>query len=203
MEGDGAGTDSEFAFWPELPEARTALAPITETPPGNPKKTIYRLADPYLAFWHRFVAMIRASGSDDLMTPRELWDHFIAPGLDEYMGPMFESVCRDFVGRSKHPRLPFHPVRVGEWWSDDSSEQIDVVALGPKGQVLIGERKWGSVTADDVDKLNERREIVLKDLKGVMQVYTAVFARNDVTDRRVRRQIANSDVLHCSLEDLF
>lgn len=189
--------------WLQDMDVISRVIPITETPPGNPKKTIYRLADPYLAFWHRFVAMIRASGSDDLMTSRELWDHFIAPGLDEYMGPMFESVCRDFVGRSRHPRLPFHPVRVGEWWSDDSSEQIDVVALGPKRQVLIGECKWGSVTADDVDKLNERRDIVLKELKGVTQVYVAVFAGNSVGDRRLKGRISKGDVLHFSLDDLF
>jgi len=189
--------------WLQDMDVISRVIPITETPPGNPKKTIYRLADPYLAFWHRFVAMIRASGSDDLMTARELWDHFIAPGLDEYMGPMFESVCRDFVGRSKHPRLPFHPVRVGEWWSDDSSEQIDVVALGPKGQVLIGECKWGSVTIDDVDKLNERRDIVLKELNGVTQVYVAVFAGHTIADRQLKKLISKGEVLHFSLEDLF
>lgn len=189
--------------WLQNMDVITRIIPITETPPGNPKKTIYRLADPYLAFWHRFVAMIRASGSDDLMAPRELWDHFVAPGISEYMGPMFESVCRDFVGRSQHPHLPFRPVRVGEWWSDDSSEQIDVVALGPEGQVLLAECKWGSITVDDLNKLNERRDSVLKELKSVTQVHVAVIAGNPVADRQLKSRISKGEILHFSLDDLF
>ncbi len=201
--GKNSASLSRPLDWLQDMDVITRVIPITETPPGNPKKNIYRLADPYLMFWHRFVAMIRANGSDDLMTPRELWAHFVAPGINEYMGPIFESVCRDFVGRSKHPRLPFHPVRVGEWWSDDPSEQIDVVALGPEGQVLLAECKWGSVTVDDVDKLNQRRDAVLKELKGVTQVHVAVFAGNAIRDRRLKSRVSNGDVLHFSLEDLF
>lgn len=201
--GKNSASLSRPLEWLRDMDVITRIIPITDTPPGNPKKTIYRVNDPYLLFWHRFVATVRASGSDDLMTPRDLWEHFVAPGLDDHMGPMFELVCRDFVGHSKHPRLPFHPVHVGEWWSDDSSEQIDVVALGPAGEVLLAECKWGSVTADDVSKLNERSVAVLKELKGVTQVYITVFAGNAIRDRRLKSRVSKGDVLHFSLNDLF
>lgn len=189
--------------WLQDMDVITRIIPATATPPGNPKKTIYRLADPYLAFWHRFVAMMRATGSDDLMAPQELWDHFVAPGLGDYMGPVFESVSRTFVGRSRHPRLPFQPVRVGEWWSDDSSEQIDVVAMGPGGQVLLGECKWGTITRDDIQTLERRRDIVLKEIKGVTHVYLAAFAGSPITDRVLANRISTGEVLHFSPEDLY
>jgi AAA+ ATPase superfamily predicted ATPase len=181
----------------------TRIIPATETPPGNPKRAIYRLTDAYLAFWHRFVALIRATGSDDLMAPMDLWEHFIAPGLSDYMGPVFESACRAFVGQSRHPNLPFQPVRVGEWWSDDSSEQVDVVALGPGGQVLLGECKWGTITREDIRTLERRRDIVLRELKGVKQVYLAAFAGQPITDPAVAARIGDGELLHFSLDDLF
>ena len=189
--------------WLQGMDVITRVIPVTDKPPGNPKKTIYRITDPYLVFWHRFVAMIRAAGSDDLMEPRDAWDHFIAPGLSDYMGSVFESACRTFVGHSQHPRLPFRPVRIGEWWSDDSTEQLDVVALGPAGEVLIGECKWGSITRTDVDTLERRRDLVLNELKGVTRVHLAIFAGNPISDNTVTTQIDRGEILHFVPDDLF
>ena len=55
----------------------------------------------------------------------------VAPDLDDYMGSVFEEVCRDFVRRTD--RLPFRPLRVGEWWDATSQNQVDVVAVGARG----------------------------------------------------------------------
>lgn len=189
--------------WLQDMDVITRVIPATATPPGNPKRAVYRITDPYLAFWHRFVAMIRAAGSDDLMDPRDLWDHFIAPGLNDYMGPVFESVCRAFVGHSQHPRLPFQPVRVGEWWSDNSAEQLDVIALGRDGEVLVGECKWGSITRADVDTLERRRDLVLEELEGVTRVHLATFVGNPIGDHTVTARIKRGEVLHFAPDDLF
>jgi AAA+ ATPase superfamily predicted ATPase len=200
--GKGSASLSRPLEWLQDMDVVTRVIPVTETPPGNPKKAIYRLTDPYLAFWHRFVAMIRAGGSIDLMAPVDLWEHFIAPDLSDYMGPVFESVCRTFVG-TRRPDLPFHPVRVGEWWSDDSSEQVDVVALGPRGQVLLGECKWSSITRADVATLERRRDLVLRELKGVTRVHLAAFAGHPIADDAVKARIRKGELLHFSPEDLF
>jgi hypothetical protein len=66
-----------------------------------------------------------------------------------------------------------------------------------------GECKWGSVTADDVNTLNDRRDTVLKELKGVTRVHIAVFAGNAIADRQLQSRIRKHDVLHFSLDDLF
>jgi AAA+ ATPase superfamily predicted ATPase len=189
--------------WLQEMDVVTRVIPITETPPGNPKKAMYRLADAYLAFWHRFVAPIRATGAPDLLEPLALWDRFVVPSLNDHMGSVFESVCRTFVGQSHDPRLPFQPERVGEWWADDAGEQIDVVALGDGGQVLLGECKWGAVTHHDLDLLERRRDAILRELKGTTRVYLSLFAGHPITDRRLRSRIDTGDAIFFEVQDLF
>ena len=179
------------------------VIPATDTPPGNPKKAKYRVADPYLSFWHRFVAPLRATGATEIREPAELWEHIIAPRLNEHMGPVFEAACRTFVAAGDHDLLPFRPVRVGEWWSDDSAEQVDVVALGPDGEVLIGECTWGSATRGDLDTLSARRDMVVRELRGVTRVHLALFSGAPVTDTVVASRIASGDVLHFPIDDLY
>ena len=189
--------------WLQEMDVVTRMVPITDASIGKSRKAIYRISDPYLAFWHRFVAPLRASGADDLMEPDALWQQFIAPRLNDYMGPVFEVACRAFVGRYQNPRLPFQPVRIGEWWSDDSQEQVDVVALGPDGEVLIGECKWGTVDRHDLETLERRRDLIVADLKGVSRVYLATFAGNPVTDPTMLERIDAGDVLHFAFDDLY
>ncbi|MGA9838592.1 MAG: ATP-binding protein [Gemmatimonadaceae bacterium] len=201
--GKGSASLSRPLEWLRGMDIIDRVIPATEPPPGNPKKAMYRITDPYLAFWHRFVAPIRATGADDLREPGDLWQDFVAPYLDEYMGPVFESVCRTFVGRGQHARMPFQPVRGGEWWSDDSTEQVDVVALGRDGEVLLGECKWGTVDRKDVAALEHRRDLLVGELKGVTRVHLAVFAGNPIGDRTLVGRIERGDLLHFTLDDLF
>ena len=179
------------------------VIPATDTPPGDPKKPMYRVADPYLSFWHRFVAQLRATGANELREPAELWRDVIAPRLNDHMGSAFESACRSFVGSGEHERLPFRPVRVGEWWSDNLSDQVDVVAVGPAGDVMIGECKWGAVGREDLSTLAARRDLVVKELRGVTRVHLALFSGAPVRDAALNERIAAGDVLHFLLDDLY
>ncbi len=199
---DSASVSRPLAWLRDM-EVVTKVIPVIDTPPGNPKKSLYRLADPYLAFWYRFVAPVRATGAVDVLTPAQLWARHVAPDLSGYMGPVFESICRTFVARGAHPRLPFLPDRVGEWWSDDGQHQIDVVALGPGGEVLLGECKWGAVTHQDLELLERRRDLIGRELRGTRRVHLAVFARGPVTDRPLARRISAGEVLQFTPGDLL
>lgn len=103
--------------------------PVTESSPQRSKRSLYRITDPYVGFWHRFVAPLVAAGSVGLVPPEQLWARAVAPRLDDYMGGVFETACREAVRRGALT-LPFAPTRVGEWWYTNSREQIDIVALG-------------------------------------------------------------------------
>jgi Archaea bacterial proteins of unknown function len=163
---------------------------------------MYRVADQHLSFWHRFVAPLRATVAIELREPSHLCLDVIAPKLNEHLGPVFESACRSLVGFCDHQRLPFRPVRVGEWRADDSSEQVDVVTIGADGDILIGECKWSSVGRVDPGKLSARRDPVVEDLRGVARVHLALFSGALVGDAALSERIAVGDVLHFSLDDL-
>lgn len=78
-----------------------------------------------------------------------------------------------------------------------------VVALGPDGEVLLGECKWGSIEREDVKTLERRRGLILKELQGVTRVYLAIFAGNPVSDLGLQARIDAGEVLHFTLDDLF
>lgn len=190
--------------WLQGMEVVTRVIPVTDTPPGHPKRVAYRLADPYMAFWHRFVAALRATGAVDALPPRELWARHVEPHLPEYMGPVFENACRTFVSLGKHPRLPFLPDRVGEWWTDDGQDQIDVVALGPGGQVLLGECKWGQPSHQDLATLEHRRDRALSELSGTSHIVLAIFTGADVLkDHVLLSRMKETGALLFTLEDLY
>ncbi|MBS0419957.1 MAG: hypothetical protein JSR66_19760 [Proteobacteria bacterium] len=202
--GKNSASVSRPLDWMQQMELVTKVIPVSASPPGNPKKTLYRLADPYLAFWHRFVAPLRATGAVEVLTPMQLWDRHVVPHLSEYMGAVFEDNCRVFVSHATHPHLPFLPDRVGEWWSDDQQDQIDVVAIGPKGQVLLGKCKWGTATHQDFELLERRRDLIVRELKGTRRVYFALFTGSAVIkDRKPAEQIKNREVLRLSAEDML
>jgi len=156
--------------------------------------------DPYVAFWHRVVSRLLNAGSVGLVEPERLWEEVIVPRLDDYMGPVFEEICRDFVRRTD--RLPFSPLRVGEWWDASSANQVDVVAIGGRDELLVGEAKWGRVTAAHLESLRTRAQAVAAELGSVGRIYTALFSGGNEADDAVRREAEAGAVLFFSAEDL-
>jgi AAA+ ATPase superfamily predicted ATPase len=157
------------------------VTPITEARPKRSKRTLYRIADPYVAFWHRFVSPLAAVGSIGLVDPRRLWDTAIVPRLDDYMGGVFEQACRQAV-RAGVLTLPFAPVRVGEWWDAGSREQLDVVALDGDGGLFAAECKWGEATSQDLAVLERRAAFLAAELGGIRRTHVALISARGVFD---------------------
>ncbi len=131
--------------------------PLTETNPRSSKRARYRVADPYLLFWHRFVSPLAQAGLAITAAPEALWRARIAPQIDDYMGPMFERACRAWLSRAKD--LPIDVAEVGTWWDD--SHEIDVVARSLDGRsILAAECKWGTVDAHDEARLERSAEVL-------------------------------------------
>lgn len=98
----------------------------------------YYLDDPFLAFWYRFYlpnASALAAGHAD-----QVWDHAIAPHLDDYMGLLFEWICRDYIRLFGPELLPSAAREVGGVWGEDFD--IDVAGLLLDGTPFSGECKW-------------------------------------------------------------
>lgn len=109
--------------------------------PARTKRSIYRVADPYFAFWFRFVASSRANIARGLGA--QLVDNRILPGLDDYMGGVFEEITREHA-RMLAARGDLAADRVDAWWSADGRHDIDIVGVSGRGVGFVGEAKWSA-----------------------------------------------------------
>ena len=101
----------------------------------------YRLTDPYLAFWFRFVYPRRS----EIETGK--YEEVLASVREEmppYCGQMFERITEDLIrmGVLFHD---FSASRIGGWWHKDV--EIDIVGFDETaGAALFCECKWSSLT---------------------------------------------------------
>ena len=193
------GSLSRPLQWLEEMQVIARVVPITELNPQRSKRAVYRIVDPYVAFWHGIVSRLVNAGSIGLVEPERLWDEVVVPRLDDFMGPVFEDICRDFVRRTD--RLPFAPMRVGEWWDTSSTTQIDVVAVGASKELLVGECKWGRVTSAHLAALRERAQLLPGQLGGAHPMHIALFSGRNDFDARVREAADAGGILLFSAED--
>lgn len=109
--------------------------------PAKSKRAIYRIADPYFAFWFRFIAGNRAHIARGL--GMQLVDNRILPGLDDYMGGVFEDIAREHA-RHLAAAGELNADRVEAWWSADGRHEIDLVGLSGRQIGFVGEAKWSA-----------------------------------------------------------
>jgi AAA+ ATPase superfamily predicted ATPase len=113
--------------------------PATERQPDKSRQGLYRLRDPFLAFWFRFVAPYASTLEGGYTAPVA---RRVEAEMSGFIGPVFEDLCREWViEQAAAGRLPFLPERIGAWW--DRNVEIDLVAASDsEGALLAGECKW-------------------------------------------------------------
>jgi hypothetical protein len=113
------------------------------------KKGIYRLKDPYFAFWFKFLSPFFEdieSGFD-----KEARNRF-RTGLDTYLGVHFEYLAPEIM----ISLMPFEVEAFGRWWH--KGEEIDLIMEG-KDSICFIEVKWGRVLSKDAEReLHRLRE---------------------------------------------
>jgi len=123
-----------------------------ETPYGEKesRKSIYSLEDNMFCFWYRFIpennSMI-ARGAADLAYKR------IEPFLPDYMGKVFEEICRQYLWKLLLiGKCSVEFSSLGRWWGNDPCEksqaEIDILAEQDKNTALFGECKWTNNKVD-------------------------------------------------------
>lgn len=201
--GKPGGSLSRPMKWLEEMHFVTRLVPVTHNP-STSRRTLYRVVDHYIAFWHRFVAPLLAAGETSLTSADLLWAGRVAPGLNDYMGGPFEEMCRAWVSRTT--RLPFRPSRVGSWWDSTSANEIDLVALGADRELLVGECKWGAFSDHDLQTLRTRAALLHAELPTAAQggpLMLACFSARGEWGRGVAREIQGGTVFGFNAEDLL
>ena len=177
--------------------------PFTARAPQRSKRGRYRLRDNYLNFWFRFVqphaSMIEAGQG------KVVYERFIAPYLDEYMGHVFEEVARSYMRLYASEELELPPVlRVGREWGDDF--EIDLIAEHADGSWTFGECKWtrGPVGERVIYELQNKVERLSRFAKVPSNVRYAIFSSSGF-DPKLRRVAEGKDgnVLLLSIAELL
>ena len=118
------------------------------------KRALYRISDPFCAFWFRVVAPHRGLLASAAPTVRkQLW-HRSKPAL---VAGVWEVLCRSAfseLATQQHDNLstepPSHWLPASRWWHGVAPEW-DVVSTTIDGrQGAVGEVKWGETPYDDV-----------------------------------------------------
>lgn len=121
----------------------------------------YRVTDPYLRFWFRYVERnvdrIARGRSDLAIASFERdWQAWRGRGIEPVVRYALQRLARtDPHLRGVETVLP--------WWVRDNSVEVDVVACTGTSTALVGTVKWrprGGVTAGELDQLRRHRERV-------------------------------------------
>jgi uncharacterized protein len=177
------------------------LVPASESRPERSKKGVYRITDPFLRFWFRYVHP--HSGSLTLGLADAVLEQRIRPTFDGFVAEAFEQAARDYLARlAKRGQLPFLPERIGGWWDRDA--EIDVVAISDSEKsVLLGECKWSShpVGINILEELKQKAES-FSQATGISKLSYALFSKSGFTP--ALRKVANKEkVLLTIPRDLF
>ncbi len=114
--------------------------PVTESRPERSRKGLYRLSDPFLRFWFRYVYPNRSAL--EAGAAREVIEAVVLPDLDTFMGQPYEEICRQHLIAEGPQVLGWRPVRVGRYW--DARTEIDLIAVDAAGErAAFVECKWG------------------------------------------------------------
>ncbi|MGM0577144.1 MAG: ATP-binding protein [Myxococcota bacterium] len=114
--------------------------PVTERHPDKSRRGLYRIADPFVATWYRFLHphrdRLERGHLDDVLGVE------VEPRLPTWLGGAVEPVLADLVRTpGLVERLPFSPAHVGRHWRGDA--EFDLVLLdADRTRAVVFEVKW-------------------------------------------------------------
>lgn len=177
-----------------------------ETPFGekeSSRRTLYRISDFMFRFWYRYVSENKTLLETDAQDI--VWQRKIMPDYSNYMGLVFESICRDYLlNRNMRGELPILFTEIGRWWGTDSKThqqvEIDLVAKD-KNDFLICECKWKNELLDYG---------VLEDLKKKADVFSAnrentyyvLFSKSGFTQAVIDEAGKDKNIILVNLNDI-
>lgn len=105
----------------------------------NTKKGVYRIAEPFLAFWFTFVYPHLSERS--ILTSEEFYDRFIAPEIEDYLSGSFVRVCMEYLKLlNMVGQLPIRAKRFGSWYGKNGT--IDLIGEDETRRRVVGICSW-------------------------------------------------------------
>jgi hypothetical protein len=160
----------------------------------------YRIVDPFVSFWHRFVLPSLSELADG--RGAEVWRRHIRPRLEDHAAQLFPRACRDYLTHHAHGRLPATARTLGGLWGD--GYDIEPAGTLRTGAAFYGRTFWerGRITEAEDESLQEEvshtRYGYGKEARLRVLFSTGGFAPG------LLRRVARSDLMHLiTLDDLF
>lgn len=175
-----------------------------ETPYGDSsaRKTIYSIEDNMFRFWYRFVpenTSIISRGATELAYNR------IKPHLSDYMGAVFEEICKQYLWSlllKGECMIDF--TDIGRWWGTNSKTrqqvEIDIMGTADKNKALFGECKWTNEKVDlgVLDVLVEKSKLF-----NYQNKYYYLFAKTGFTKGCREKADEMGNVVLVSYEEML
>ena len=174
------------------------------------KKIQYRITDNFYRFWYRFVPKNMTAISSN--TIEKIYNSVIDSYLSDYMGLVFEDICKDYLLRYSD-NLPINIVEIGEWWGNNPKTrkevQLDIVAIDTKennkqsnNRYIIGSCKYTNEKVD-LDELNLIKEYSSIITKQNDKRYYYLFSKAGFTKELIDYAKKDKDVVLITLNDLY
>ena len=176
--------------------------PVGRSDGGNAQRGIYRLQDNYLRFWYRFLGVTGRKAAYSV-EPQILWEEFIEPNLPEFVSPVFEDICRQFLLTSRAREiLGWSVTSIGRWWHKD--QEIDIVAMnGLRNKILAGECKYTEAPVGMKVLTALEEKIAKQKWAQEAEVKLALFARTGFTKELLAHASKDSRVILLTLDELY
>lgn len=167
------------------------------------KKVRYIFADHMMRFWYRFVY---PNISGILFNRgREIFNRQVLPALDEYLLPIFEDVCAEYLERlADTGQTPFTYRHTGSWWTGGTKREpffrIPLVAMDDNHTVL-GICHSASSTPADINLLEKLLSPSIP--FGDRTRYYCIFSMSGFTDDLRLAARSTQNVWLIDLEDII
>lgn len=152
---------------------------------------VYRVADPLLRFWFRFVDP-HASTLRQL-APERAFEQLVAPQWEAFCGEGFERLSREALPLLYAAEGVTGRLQVGEYW--DRSIQLDVVGLRSDGWIDLGECKWSGKPAVAAAATELERRVA-RFPAGDQTIRTRLFLRHAPASTRAGVVVHDLDELY-------
>lgn len=178
-----------------------------ETPFGekeSSRRTIYGISDFMFRFWYRYVFSNRTLIETD--AKEVVWKRRIEPSYSEYMGLVFETVCKDYLlRRNSQGELPILFTNIGRWWGTDAKThqqmEIDLIANDGK-DYLFCECKWKNELLD-LSVLNGLREKADAFSRNRNESWYVLFSKSGFTESVREEEKKNSKIILIDLQEIL
>ncbi len=169
----------------------------------NSKKGIYEITDNFYKFWYRYVFSDRSYHA--ILGKEKTCDEILGE-LNDYMGPVFEKICLQYLIRmAKAGNLPFIPHTIGKWWGNNPAirqqDDVDILALDKKRtKAIFCECKFRNIPMP----MEEYDDLILASeaFPSAEEKYFIFISKFGFTNPVVKRAREDGTMLF-TLEDLF